>query len=333
MLSKLEKIPDINEEAVVVYAYLQMLEKWLREMVYVELKAKKGNSWFNFHKTKNTYDSDKKYTHMSTPESSPLSYLSFGELQKLIKNNWEIFSPYLPPQNIWDAKLEEIDNIRNRIAHFRSLHEQDLNRVLQFLRDIDQGFWRFCTSYNDSFTVLPADNDSVTNKFADLDPFFPKQIDEKRWVTVGHAPPDLLYIVSIRVIRRLWCDTSDKIEGTPGYLYDLNIVIRGQRQYDYKRFLSASKKLHSKFVHICLDHQSNSIRITIPANYGSEEVINIIEQLIEITEHTIIPSRGIVDIDDTSVKKLADEWPEYVLSPKNPLTFLDSEMPCSFFNA
>jgi hypothetical protein len=30
---------------------------------------------------------------------------------------------------------------------------------------------------------------------------------------------------------------------------------------------------------------------------------------------------------------LADEWPEYVLGPSNPLTFLDPEMKCSFFGA
>lgn len=58
MKSELEKIPEIEEESLIVYARLWQLESWLREMIYVELKAKKGKNWFNFNKTKSTYESD-----------------------------------------------------------------------------------------------------------------------------------------------------------------------------------------------------------------------------------------------------------------------------------
>jgi hypothetical protein len=32
-----------------------------------------------------------------------------------------------------------------------------------------------------------------------------------------------------------------------------------------------------------------------------------------------------------AVDEFAMQWPEYVLGPSNPLTFLDPDMPCDFF--
>jgi hypothetical protein len=34
-----------------------------------------------------------------------------------------------------------------------------------------------------------------------------------------------------------------------------------------------------------------------------------------------------------AAKRTADEWPEYVLGPDDPLEFLTPEMRCSFFGA
>ena len=56
------------------------------------------------------------------------------------------------------------------MAHFRLGHEDDLARALQLLRDLDRGFWTFCTSYNDAQPILPASNDPVVQHFLDLDP-------------------------------------------------------------------------------------------------------------------------------------------------------------------
>jgi hypothetical protein len=84
-------------------------------------------------------------------------------------------------------------------------------------------------------------------------------------------------------------------------------------------------------VHICLDTSSYSIRVTLPAVLGSEKVIEIIDKLISATEYTM-ESGHQINTDDLSVQKLSEKWPEYVLGPKNPLTFLGPDMPCSFFN-
>lgn len=331
MLSELDKISEINEESLIIYARLWQLEKWLREMVYIELKSKKGRNWIKFDKTKSKYEEDKKLRHMPTADQSPLSYLTFSELTKLIKNNWNLFSVYLPPLNLWEAKLEEIVHIRNRIAHYRLVHIDDLDRLHQLMRDIDRGFWEFCTSYNNIFPVLPQDKDPVTKKYVELDPFSPKQIGENEWATIGHAPKDMLYIISVNVLKRKWAEASELIDGVPGYIYDVTIHIRNERQLDYNNFLSQTKTIHSELIHICLDTFSNSIRVTIPSVIGSEKTIKIIDKLISVTENSMTRIQQI-NADDLAVQKLSEEWPEYVLGPKNPLTFLAPDMPCSFFN-
>ena len=70
-------------------------------------------------------------------------------------------------------------------------------------------------------------------------------------------------------------------------------------------------------------------------------IIEIIKSLIDVAQYAVRPGRG----DPVHFKKLsesinpklnvidalAEQWPEYVLGPSNPLTFLGPDMPCSFF--
>jgi hypothetical protein len=41
--------------------------------------------------------------------------------------------------------------------------------LFSFLRDIDAGIWRFCTSYNAPRPVLLPEDDAVINAFLELD--------------------------------------------------------------------------------------------------------------------------------------------------------------------
>ncbi|MBR9874359.1 MAG: hypothetical protein GYB23_08840 [Vibrionaceae bacterium] len=331
MFSELDKIAEVDESALILYARLWQLEKWLREMVYVELKTKKGRNWFNFNKTKKTYESDKSLTHIPTSNDNPLSFTTFTELVKLIQNNWDLFSVYLPPKHIWEVKLDEIVHIRNRVAHFRSGHTDDIERLLQLLRDIDNGFWKFCTDYNDLQPILPPDRDAVAKKYADLDPFSFKEVAPNEWARIGSAPQGLRYIVSIYSLRRRWAEKSAVIDGTLGYIYDVNIHLRDNRQFDYSKFLTAASKYKEEVLHICLDTFSSTVRVTIPAILGSGKVCEIVNDLISFTENSMTVHRSI-NSDDQTIQRLSEKWPDYVVGPKNPLTFLGPDMPCSFFN-
>jgi len=324
---------ELPRRTLATYARLWQLETWLRQMVYVELRANFGNSWQQQVTSSATYQhGDSRLTHMPTPEQQPISYITFGALQKTITRHWSLFEKYLPPQNLWDAKLEEISQIRNRVAHFRLGHHDDLQRVLRFMKDVDKGFWTFCTSYNAASPVLPPSRDPVVKRFQSLDQFPYVKVDTRRWAMVGVADPDAIFSLSINVLRRPWhtIQSVGRIAGQAGFIYDIVITAREKRRFDYSRYLQDTKRVHGDLVHICLDSFNASIRVTIPAILGTRAINRTAQVLLDWIPNSLHRSEGTGDRTDET-QDLAEEWPEYVLGPKNPLCFLTPDMPCSFF--
>lgn len=132
--------PPLPEGRLECYVRLWQLELWLRELVYLELKSRYGTAWSSrlFGYGTQPQKADARLTHMPTREQGPLSYITFSSLLKTIRKNRHLFAPYLPVPSIWNARMEEVTQIRNRVAHFRQGHENDLTRVRQTLKDIDK---------------------------------------------------------------------------------------------------------------------------------------------------------------------------------------------------
>jgi hypothetical protein len=326
-----DEVPEVPKRVLATYSRLWQLETWLRRMAYVELRALLGDGWSRDLPVPSTsFTADKRLTHMPTPEMNALSYAQLSDLQRFVAKHWDCFAPYLPPQDIWTAKLAEVSQIRHRVAHFRSGHADDLQRVRQLLRDIDSGFWRFCTSYNDEQPVLPASDDPVVSKFLPYDPFPWTEVGERRWARVGIADPSLVIAITVEVLRRPWAARPQQVDGTAGHIYDVRFFARNGRKLDYPVFLESTRHFHPHLAHICLDSSENMVRLTIPTLLGSAKVIEIVDRALEVAGYVVDRSRNPIapNADD-----LADQWPEFVLGPKNPLTFLTPRMKCTFFNA
>ena len=324
-------VSELPERVLDTYARLWQFETWLRRLVYIELRALAGDNWTSkIHGTEGPKEADKRLTHMPTPEEDPLSYAQFKELCRVILDEWRLFEPFLPPRSIWEAKLEEIIQVRHRVAHFRTGHRDDLERVVQLLRDIDHGFWHFCTSYNDAQPVLPPSEDQVVGHFLHLDPFPWGHTSDGAWVRCGIADPEAHLGVTIEVLCRPWASWSTPVAGKEGLVYDVMVSARRNQAFDYRRFLQSTSSLHRHMIHICLDSLALAVRVTIPALLGTDEVIRIVERIVTTSRYCLAPS-SLRDPSDDSVQKLANLWPEHVLGPENPLTFLAPDMPCSFF--
>ncbi|MER9222974.1 hypothetical protein NKI48_29585 [Mesorhizobium sp. M0644] len=311
------------------YARLWQLETWLRTMVYVELRALFGDAWAQgLNPNSNSFQADKSLTHMPTPEMNALSYAQFSKLIALIDLHWDCFAGYFPPRSLWSSKLEEISQIRHRAAHFRVGHTDDLARVKQFLRDIDMGFWRFCTSYNDSNPILPQSSDPVSSHFLPLDPLPWVELEPRKWAQIGMRDKSLPVGLTVRVQRRTWA-TAPFQQGTPGYLYDFYLFAQDGRGLDMTHLLDHTQPRHRQIVHLCLDSDRASIRLTVPAVLGAPTVINLVQAFYDAACNAV--RGGGRGLDRDAMDSLAHAWPEYVLGPSNPLTFLAPEMPCSFF--
>lgn len=263
------------------------------------------------------------------PERDPLSYAQFSEPLRIVADDWKLFEPFLPPKPIWDAKLQEVSQVRNRLAHFRRGHHDDLQHVVQLPRDLDHGFLRFCTSYNDPHPIQS--EDPVEAHFLHLDPFPWGEMSDGHWARTGIANPEARLGVTVEVLHRPWAVWSIAAAGTPGLLYDVTIHARRERHLDYCRLVERTPSIHEHVVHVCLDGSADSVRVTIPAMLGADRVIKIVKVLHEACLYCLVS--GFSRSDPDAVQRFADSLPEFVLGPESPLTFLSPDMPCSFFGA
>lgn len=324
-----EEIPEVPKHALETYGRLWQLETWLRRMVYVELRALLGDNWAQvLPPLARSFEADKALRHMPTPEMDALSYSTISKLTEAIGKHWNCFECYFPPKDLLDAKLKEVFQIRNRVAHFRLGHADDYPRVLQFLRDIDLGFWNFCTSYNNAQPILPQTRDKVTEHLLHLDPLPWGEIKPREWARVGFVDKSIVVGVTVNVQCRPWAIWKHPVDAEPGFLYDVTLNAQDGRVFDYKKLLGDTQRVHAHLVHILLDSFENSLRLTIPAVLGSAKVIEVVEQVLKVAQYTVARHRNPTS---RTADEIAAQWPEYVIGPQNPLAFLDPEMPCSFF--
>ncbi len=148
-----------------LYARWWQLESWLRELVYVELRARHGRQWDDVVRAASGRQSqDATYAHMQGPDApNPLAYLDYSQIVSLIDENWDAFDYALLTKTAWDGGQEELKRIRHRRGHMRRPHPDDLGRLEQTLRDLERGTFIALASYNDCETPHPDEHsDAVT---------------------------------------------------------------------------------------------------------------------------------------------------------------------------
>jgi hypothetical protein len=344
-LRKFDLPPEVSDNTFRAFLRLYQLETWTREMVYLELKAYYGLDWWNeaesalrraripVHLTERYLARDKRHPHISTPENDPLWFISFDSLLKVIfdPKHWKLFKSYFTTKGLLRMRLEEILPIRNRVAHCRSLHTYDVDRLNQFMRDFDQGFWRFCTSYGDQY--------QFTNTLAKNDVY-------SYFMTAKKENINLFYSMRPYVRGR-----KPKVQLGPDFIYDFTVYTRyPSRYFDYERILKYTRSVHRFVLHIMLDGSQHSLRVTFPSTLSSKTIIEAAERFADVAHNTyslypLVRQSGEVEkdkADETDYSREAEErnrpfqeiasnWPHYVVPSSHPYTFLDRECPCSFF--
>jgi hypothetical protein len=327
-----EESSNVPGDTLALYNRLWQLETWLREMVYVELRTFEKD-WENYlpkEKSEHPRSKDKRLTHMATAQESLLAYLTFSDLWNIILDDklWDCFSVYFPPKDILKSKVEEMSQIRHRVAHFRMPHQDDLRRTELFLRDIDQAFWKFCTSYNKTFPVSRSENNPLVSRFSrgDQFPFLELSING----TGGTRSPNPVLNLTIQRSIRPWVNLGTlnrpSVSGA-GIIYHVLIFALDQRTMKYKEILKFTKGFHKNCIHIILGSLCESLTLTFPSILPIETIGDTIEEFLRITHSALWRFVS----DEVEAVKVAAEWPEYVLPPTNPFAFLCPDMPCSFF--
>jgi hypothetical protein len=194
-----------------LYARWWQLETWLRQLAYVELRARDGQQWDQAVLAASGRQSqDAQFRHMASADTeNPLAYLDYSQLIDVIGRNWEQFEPALIRRSSWDSRQEELLRIRHRIGHVRRPHGDDLNRIEQALRDLEQGAFIACASCNRQAAPDAGDHaDAVTTGWIAR--------RHKVAALIDHADNQYDTSVVIRLSRRPWATWPDEVEQLPG---------------------------------------------------------------------------------------------------------------------
>jgi hypothetical protein len=99
--------PEVSDKNLRTFLRLYRLETWIREMVYLELKAFYGVNWWPeveglkranipVNLAQKYRSKDSQHPHISVPENDPLWFILFDTLLKIIFHGkmWKRFVPY-----------------------------------------------------------------------------------------------------------------------------------------------------------------------------------------------------------------------------------------------
>lgn len=211
----------VSVDALQIYAECWTLERWLRELLYLELRACHGYNWRA--QLEDRRESDRMsaerdgFFYMPSDEiSAPLAFLGLNELLKTLDKNWKILEPSLLPKKVWEGKIHEAKAIRNRMAHFRKPHRDDVDRLRQLRHDLEAGARSAILSYTRTFRPDPKTSPIISR--IEADPVFGD--------LCSHADRFYDMAFDLRYSRRPWASAAVAACGTPGILWEAVFYFR-----------------------------------------------------------------------------------------------------------
>ena len=277
--------PGIPLSALALYSRWWGLEAWLRELAYIKLRSKFGPRWQGevSNAAARRRDKDQALAYMRSQDvANLLAYEDTGLLFQLIDELWDIFQPsLLLSQAQWTARSEELREIRNRIGHCRDPHRDDIARVEQTMKDLEQGAWEAVSTYNDTISIERELDDPV------VDSWLREGCADARRL-VGHAERSYDTSFTLEYSVRPWV-TPPAIAGTSplcgreGVLWSIRFLLRRNR-VDPRQLLmqwNEHNPMPECVVHLLANDPAH-LRFTISSLEDPIVVIETIGELFDI---------------------------------------------------
>ena len=127
-----------NELRIMSHAYsiLYLLENQLRLFIEKKLRAIHGDQWIQCIPDDIAKKAGKIKSSEENSALSLLNYMQFGNLTLVIGKNWEIFKETFKNPTGVVGRLNELEEIRHKIAHCRMLSKDNLNKLELFHKEI-----------------------------------------------------------------------------------------------------------------------------------------------------------------------------------------------------
>lgn len=185
-------------------------ENALRVFVYIVLKKEFKDKWSDASistggtirsETKSRMAKAREHAYLGYELSSPMLYLNSGELIDIIVSEayWKHFKPYFKAsKSIVETKLKEIGMVRNSLAHFRPIKEDDIDLTKQNTKHVLMEIETCLTQITSITTTVPTNTEDDWYKL--IKPIGSDNIrmslfhsDDEEWVRIvlNHSIPTL----------------------------------------------------------------------------------------------------------------------------------------------
>jgi Abi-like protein. len=124
-----------------LYIVLHCFENALRGLIRETLQEKEGVDWltklpvgvmkFAQQRQKDAV----KDSWLEGEKSDLLGFVDFGQLADIITQKWEFFEDIIPSQHWLKQRMDEMENVRNYIAHHRMLLPSEFQRMYMYIAD------------------------------------------------------------------------------------------------------------------------------------------------------------------------------------------------------
>jgi len=313
-----------------LYARWWQLESWLRELLYVDLRARFGERWADEGKvTSVRQEQDAAFTHMLGADSeNPLAYLDYSQIVERINQHWELFEYALITRTAWEGRQEELKRIRHKIGHVRRPHPDDVSRLEQTLRDLERGAFLAVASFNDERTPdVKEHRDAVTQGW------IARTHDDAQRL-IRHAERQYETTLHLRSTRRPWAKLPKESRHAPGLLWKADFFMRG-RAVDAQRlwYDTALNRLRPLLVYL-LCHNLHHVTFVFS---GADDEGRVADAIGEAFDAVLLNANVFeVSLDDGPLEAWRDRvrWVDYRVKTDSAWNVIDpSTLPYSHFGA
>jgi len=124
-----------------LYAVLYCFENEIREFIRDALLEQDGLQWQDKlpSKVKSQAEARKaaafKDSWLEGEKSDLLGFVDFGHLALIIVERWDCFKDVVPTQHWLKQRMDELEKVRNFIAHNRMLLPSEFQRIYMYIAD------------------------------------------------------------------------------------------------------------------------------------------------------------------------------------------------------
>lgn len=124
-----------------LYAVLHCFENEVRSLIRETLIEKEGADWLSKLpiKVRQFAESRQKVAFADSwlegEKTDMLGFVDFGHLSQIIVDKWQCFEDIMPSQHWLKQRMDELEKVRNFIAHNRGLLPSEFSRVYMYIAD------------------------------------------------------------------------------------------------------------------------------------------------------------------------------------------------------